>query len=85
MSLSDYTPEDLDALYRDIFETDRRGVALLEDLANRFAKGPARGFDQAAMHETFARSHQRAVLDYIVTRINRANGVADSPPQETTA
>lgn len=80
--MSGYTPEDLDALYRDIFETDKRGAALFDDLAARFAKGPAAGFDAAAVNQTFARAHQRKVIDYILNRINRANGVTQGTDDE---
>ena len=80
---AEYTPEDLDALYREIFETDRRGAALFDDLCRHFAKGPARGFDASAVNETFARAHQRAVVDYILARINRANGVGSAEDTST--
>lgn len=73
----DLTREALDGLYRDLFDVDRRGQAVLADLAARFVRPPPRAFDQAAMHETFARAHQRAVIDYILSRIDRANGVRD--------
>ena len=80
--MTDYTPSELDALYRDIFETDRRGLTIFNDLSARFAKGPAAGFDVAAMNETFARAHQRKVVDYILSRINRANGVPEGVEEE---
>jgi hypothetical protein len=70
-----YTSEELDRLYREIFEDDRRGATLLDDLSSRFAKGPPSGFDVAAVNQTFAQAHQRKVIDYIIARINRANGV----------
>ena len=72
----------LDALYRDLFETDRRGQQVLADLAARFVRPPPRTFDASAVNETFARAHQRAVIDYILTCIDRANGVHDQQPQE---
>jgi hypothetical protein len=71
------SPAELDALYRDLFETDRRGQSILADLARRFVRPPPRGFDAAALNETFARAHQRAVIDYILSRIDRANGADD--------
>jgi hypothetical protein len=74
----DDQPGELDALYRDLFETDRRGQTILADLARRFVRPPPRGFDAAAMNETFARAHQRAVIDYILGRIDWANGVQDA-------
>ena len=72
----------MDALYKAIFEDDRRGAAVLEDLARHFAKGPARGFTQDAVTETFVRAHQRKVFDFIMTRINRASGAEDQPPDQ---
>lgn len=75
--MTQHTPESLDALYRDVFEVDKRGAAIFDDLCARFAKGPARGFDAAAVNETFARAHQREVVDYILRRINRANGAPE--------
>ena len=77
MVRDDQTGAEIDALYRDLFEADRRGQAILADLARRFVRPPPRGFDAAAMNETFARAHQRAVIDYILGRIDRANGVQD--------
>lgn len=73
------TSAKLDELYNDIFEVDKRGQAILMDLHNRFSKGPARGFTQESMLETFARAHQRAIVEYILNRINRHNGAGDLP------
>ena len=67
-------------LYRAIFEDDRRGAAVLEDLAKRFARPPARGFTPEAITETFVRSHQRLIFDHIYLMVNLANGVDDEPP-----
>lgn len=71
------SPAELDALYHDLFKVDRRGQAILADLAQRFARAPAKGFDAAAVNETFARAHQRAVIDYIALRMARAEGDQD--------
>jgi len=70
----------LAGLYHAIFEVDRRGAAILEDLMHKFAKGPARGFTQEAVTETFVRAHQRVMLDHILVMINLANGVEDESP-----
>ncbi len=83
------TPEELadaerrrvDALYRDIFDVDKRGLEIFEDLYSRFA-GNARvhttgGID--AVLKTYRDAAHREVIEYIVTRCNRANGVNDSP------
>lgn len=67
-------------LYKAIFEDDRRGEAVLADLAQRFARGPAHGFTPEAITETFVNAHQRKVFDFIYLMINKANGVDDEPP-----
>lgn len=71
----------IDALYRDIFETDQRGAAIFEDLYRRFARKAkvhtAGGID--AVLKTYQDAAHREVIEYIVTRVNRANGVNDSP------
>ena len=72
-------PDELDLLYLDIFETDQRGAAIFEDLFRRFGRGgvvPDGGIDAA--RKTYQRAARREVLDYIVTRCNRARGVDDA-------
>lgn len=70
----------LAGLFHAIFEVDRRGAAVFEHLMLKFAKGPAKGFTQEAVTETFVRAHQRVILDYCIQMINLANGVDDEPP-----
>lgn len=71
----------VDALYRDIFDVDVRGVAIFDDLYRRFASKAkvhtAGGID--AVLKTYQDAAHREVIEYIVTRVNRANGVNDSP------
>jgi len=71
----------IDARYRDIFETDKRGAEIFEDLYRRFASKAkvhtAGGID--AVLKTYQDAAHREVIEYIVTRVNRANGVNDSP------
>lgn len=70
---------ELDDLYRDVMETDVRGARLLDDLIVRFGGGQAStsgGID--AVLKTYLAVGQREVVDYIVRRINRANGVRDA-------
>jgi hypothetical protein len=72
----------LDALYRDLFEVDKRGTEVFEDLYRRFASKAkvhtAGGID--AVLKTYQDAAHREVIEYIVTRCNRANGVNDSQP-----
>ncbi len=72
-------PDELDILYLDIFETDQRGAAIFDDLFKRFGRGGVitdGGID--AVLKTYQRAARREVLDYIVTRCNRARGVDDA-------
>lgn len=72
-------PDELDLLYLDIFETDQRGATIFEDLFRRFGRGGVvtdGGID--AVLKTYQRAARREVLDYIVTRCNRARGVDDA-------
>jgi len=74
----------IDALYRDIFETDKRGVVIFEDLYRRFAskaKVHTNGGIDAVL-KTYQDAAHREVIEYIVTRVNRARGVNDSPTTE---
>lgn len=70
------------ALYRDMFESDRRGAAVLDDLVARFgaAKVHTEGGIDAVL-KTYRAGARREVLDYILRQINRANGV-NEPPEE---
>lgn len=76
---------DLSVLYRDIFEQDRRGAAILDDLVTRFGRARVHtdgGID--AVLKTFHANGQRHVVDYVLTQINKANGVnEDREPQES--
>lgn len=76
-------PEALAGLYRDIFETDARGAAILEDLHARF--GVVRvttngGVD--AVLKTFTSAAQAQVLGYILNQIANANGDRPINPQD---
>lgn len=71
-------------MYRDIFETDRRGAAIFEDLYRRFAahaKVHTEGGIDAVL-KTYQASAHREVIEYIVRQINRANEVDDDQDQE---
>lgn len=69
------TPQD----YADLFEVDRRGQRILEDLIARFIRPPVTDGGIDAVLKTYERLGQRKPLDYIMNQINRANGVAADP------
>lgn len=61
--------------YLELFETDRRGARILEDLIQRFVRpGVSKGGIDAVL-QTYERNGQRNVIDFIAIQINRANGV----------
>ncbi|WP_342051989.1 MULTISPECIES: Bbp19 family protein [unclassified Cupriavidus] len=64
-------------LYKQIFEDDRRGAAILEHLTQLFARPAVTTGGVDAILQTYVRDGQRRVLEHIVTQINRANGVND--------
>ena len=68
-------PDDLPALYRDIFESDTRGAAILEDLHARFGSPKVvtvGGID--AVLQTYSSTAKSTVIAYILNRIDQANG-----------
>ena len=61
--------------YLELFETDRRGARILEDLILRFSRKPpaSTGIDRILdIHEFMG---QRKVIDFIANQINQANNV----------
>lgn len=71
------TPQD----YADLFEVDKRGQRILEDLICRFVRPSVTDGGIDAVLKTYERLGQRKPLDFITSMINRANGVADDPNQ----
>jgi hypothetical protein len=69
-------------LYKELFEDDRRGAAILEDLTRRFARPAVTTGGIDAVLQTYHRDGMRRVVEFIVTQINRANGV-ETPEQES--
>lgn len=62
-------------LFREIFETDKRGAALLEHLIERFSQPAVTDGGIDAVLKTYERMGSNRVVQYIVGQINRANGV----------
>lgn len=77
------TPEEqkeraLDEAYALIFESNRSGQVIYEDLINRFGHLPAKSQSIDRILDAFEYNGKRKVLEYITTRINRANGVSEN-------
>jgi hypothetical protein len=73
--------EHLSRLYHELFEDDKRGQTVFEDLYRRFAAHAkvhtSGGID--AVLRTYQGAAHREVIEYIVTMVNRHKGVIDEP------
>jgi hypothetical protein len=69
------TPQD----YADLFEVNKTGQRILEQLIQRFSRPPkSSGIDRVL--DTQEYMGQQNVLNFILLQINRANGVDDDQP-----
>lgn len=69
------------ALYKELFEDDRRGAAILDALTARFATKVYVKGGHEADRQTCYNAGQRDVIEFIVSQINRAHGVNDQPEE----
>lgn len=68
-------PEVTPKLFREIFEVDKRGQAILEYLITRFSQPAVTDGGIDAVLKTYERMGSTKVVQHIVGQINRANGV----------
>lgn len=80
--MTKYTPEQLDAMFKRVFEQHAEGAIVLEQLIQRFSKNAVTVGGIDAVLRTYLQAGHREVLDHILLRINRANGVEDPETQE---
>ena len=71
------TPEQTDAMFKRVFEDHHEGRIVLDLLIQRFARNACTIGGIDAILKTYQQSGHREVLDHIVLRINRANGVQE--------
>ncbi|MCB2251798.1 hypothetical protein KTQ74_07830 [Pseudomonas chlororaphis] len=76
------TPEQIDAMFKRVFEEHHEGRLVLELLVQRFSRNAVTVGGIDAILRTYQQSGHREVLDHILLRINRANGVQDQPEEE---
>lgn len=77
-----YTPEQLDDMFKRVFEQHAEGIIVLDHLVQRFSKNAVTVGGIDAVLRTYLQAGHREVLDHILLRINRANGVQDQPEEE---
>lgn len=73
------TPEQIDAMFKRVFEEHHEGAMCFELLVQRFAKNACTIGGIDAILTTYKQAGAREVLDHVALRINRANGVQDDP------
>ena len=81
--MTERTNEDLADLYRAVFEDDRRGAAILDDLHARFGTPKVTtdgGID--AVLKTYTSTAKSTVVAYILNRIAQAKGERSLGPVE---
>lgn len=71
-------PDYLTKIYSEIFEDDKRGVAILEDLINKFGKEPYVAGGLEGARQTDYNAGQNSVVQHIVRKINQARGVTQN-------
>ena len=71
------TVEQIDAMFQRVFEGHHEGRLVLELLIQRFARNACTVGGIDAILTTYKQAGNREVLDHIVSRINRANGVQE--------
>jgi hypothetical protein len=70
-------------LYADLFEVDKRGQVILEELIRRFARPAVKTGGIDAVLQTYHRDGARSVVEFITARINMAHGVEIENEDET--
>lgn len=78
----DTPPEQWPELYRQIFEVDKRGAAILEHMVQRFSQPASTEGGIDAVLKTYHRMGQHSVVQHIIQMINRANSVPDTQENE---
>jgi len=67
-------------VYARVFENHAEGAQILEDLIRRFHRPAVTAGGIDAILATYHREGARAVVDFIVNRINQAHGVPIDEP-----
>ena len=76
------TPEQIDAMFKRVFEDHHEGAMCFELLVQRFAKNACTIGGIDAILTTYKQAGAREVLDHVALRVNRANGVQADPNEQ---
>lgn len=80
--MTQYTSEQMDDMFKRVFEQHAEGRIVLDALIQRFARNAVTVGGIDAILKTYQQSGHREVLDHILLRIDRANGAQDQPEEE---
>lgn len=69
-------------VYARVFENHAEGVQVLEDLVRRFHRPAVTEGGIDAVLKTYHREGSRAVVDFIINRVNQARGVTNETLDE---
>jgi hypothetical protein len=82
MNQRETNPEQWAEMYRQIFEVDKRGAAILEHMVQRFSQPASVEGGIDAVLKTYHRMGQHSVVQHILMQLNRANQVPDIQENE---
>lgn len=80
--MSELTPEEMDALFKRVFEEHHEGRIALDVLIRRFARNAVTVGGIDAILTTYKQAGAREVLDHILLRLDRANGAITQPDED---
>lgn len=80
--MSELTTEEMDALFKRVFEEHHEGRIALEVLIRRFARNAVTVGGIDAILTTYKQAGAREVLDHILLRLDRANGAITQPDED---
>lgn len=76
--MTEMTVEQIDAMFKRVFEEHHEGRIVLELLIQRFARNAVTVGGIDAILKTYIQAGHREVLDHVLLRIDRANGLNEA-------
>ncbi|KAF1032969.1 MAG: hypothetical protein GAK37_00289 [Pseudomonas sp.] len=80
--MTEMTVEQIDAMFKRVFEEHHEGRMVLELLIQRFARNAVTVGGIDAILKTYIQAGHREVLDHVLLRIDRANGLNEAANEQ---
>jgi len=80
--MTNMTVEQIDAMFKRVFEEHHEGRMVLELLIQRFARNAVTVGGIDAILKTYIQAGHREVLDHVLLRIDRANGLNEATNEQ---